>query len=80
MSLFPELVFPSTLPTLIAPRPCRCGCTTARLGSSQAMHAGRLTCEECGSFVGWASHALVAEIRASSFATGLSSFDLGERP
>jgi hypothetical protein len=78
LSLFPELVSRSTLPTLNAPRPCRCGCTTARLGCSQAMHAGKLTCRECGAFLGWASHALVADIR--EFVTGTSSCEPGARP
>jgi hypothetical protein len=72
-SLFPELVSPSTLPTLIAPRPCSCGCTTAVLGSSRGPHAAEMRCADCGAFVGWASHARVAEIRAPSFATGLST-------
>jgi len=76
-------LFPSTalaLPIVSAPRRCRCGCATAMLGASQAMHAGRLSCSACGAFMGWARHALVAEIRGSTFVTGISSFQAGCRP
>ena len=69
----------SAFPTIIAWRPCRCGCATATLGSSHSVHAGRLTCSACRSFMGWASHVLVAEIRRG-FVTGLSTFEPGFRP
>jgi len=79
LSLFPDITSPSTFPLIVAPRPCRCGCTTAALGSSRGPHAGELICSDCGTHLMWASHALVAEIRAG-FATGLSSFSPGSAP
>jgi hypothetical protein len=79
LSLFDLPTSPSTVPIVTAPRACRCGCTTAILGSSQAMHAGRMLCSACGGFMGWASHALVNEARAG-FVTGISSYDPGTRP
>jgi hypothetical protein len=79
LSLFPELVSCSTLPMLSAPRPCRCGSTMATPLSSCGPHAGRLICSACGAFLGWASHAAVAESRAR-FVTGVSSFEPGARP
>jgi hypothetical protein len=78
LDLFGPPTAPSTLPTIPAPRPCRCGGTQAALGSSHAMHAARLTCADCGAFLGWASHALVNEIRG--FTTGLSTFAPGCAP
>jgi hypothetical protein len=76
LSLFPDLSPLSSFP--LVPRTCRCGCTWARLGSSHSVHAGRLTCDACGVFVGWASHVLVAEIHG--FVTGTSSFEPGCAP
>jgi hypothetical protein len=80
LSLFADLSPISALPTVLAPRPCRCGCVTAILGSSHSVHAGRLICNVCGTFLGWASHAFVADIRGSDFVTGISSFNPGTRP
>jgi hypothetical protein len=68
----------AALRTIIASHPCKRGCDTAAVGSSCAMHAGRLNCTACGAFLGWASHALVAQIRG--FVTGTSSFEPGSRP
>jgi hypothetical protein len=75
-------LFTATAPSsarVPAPRPCRCGGTTAILESSRSIHAGELRCSECGHHIAWASHALAAEIR-SSFVTGRSSFRPGDRP
>jgi len=69
----------SAFPTIIAWRQYRCGCPTATLGSSHSVHAGQLTCSACGSFMGWPSHVLVAEVR-EGFVTGLSTFEPGFRP
>jgi hypothetical protein len=61
-------------------RACYCGCATAILGSSCGPHAGELRCVDCDRHMGWASHALAAEIRGSGFVTGISSFEPGCRP
>jgi hypothetical protein len=80
LSLFPDLSPSSTLPIVVAPRPCNnCGSATAILGSSHSVHAGRLTCSACGNFMGWASHALVNEV-GTGFVTGISSYEPGTRP
>jgi hypothetical protein len=67
------------LPIVVAPRPCRCGCAMAVLGSSRAPHAGELSCADCGGHVMWAGHALAAQIRAG-FISGISSFAPGTAP
>jgi hypothetical protein len=63
LDLFGAPTSAASLSTVLVSRRCRCGGTTARLGSSCAMHAGRLTCSDCGLFLGWASHALVTDTR-----------------
>jgi hypothetical protein len=70
----------AALPLAMSPRPCRCGCLTAVLGSSRGPHAGELRCADCGVHVMWASHAFVAEIRSSDFVSGLSTYAPGCRP
>ena len=79
LDLFGGTTSASAFPTIIAWRQYRCGCPTATLGSSHSVHAGQLTCSACGSFMGWPSHVLVAEVR-EGFVTGLSTFEPGFRP
>jgi hypothetical protein len=69
----------SSSKSVVVPWHCRCGGTTASLGSSQGVHAGRLLCDECGRFIKWTSAVFTAEIR-SGFVTGRSSFQPGARP
>jgi hypothetical protein len=71
-------LFAGTLPTIPAPRPCSCGCTTAILKSSRGPHAGELVCADCSRHIKWAGQGFVADIRG--FVTGISSFNPGTRP
>lgn len=57
----------------------RCNSNIAIVGSPAAMHAARLTCDGCGTFVKWASRTEVAQIRGR-FVTGISSFAPGTAP
>jgi hypothetical protein len=81
------------LPSVVAPRPCRCGCAMAVLGGSRGPHARELRCESCDAHVGWLSGesyrfvsdfvstfgrpAEAIDLRHPPFVSGISSYAAG---